>query len=77
MGIRPHLVAIIGVDNLRVDGKGKIVDGRATKFAAFWSTQECDDLFWAEIPHYTTEALKDFEFCFEFYLEVKLKTNIA
>ncbi len=33
--------------------------------AEFWGTQEYDNLFWSEIPHYTTEALKDLE-CMDF-----------
>ena len=64
MGLRPHLVAIIGVDNLRVLN-GKIIDDRAKKLAEFRGTQEYDDLFWSEIPHYTTAALKDLE-CMDF-----------
>jgi hypothetical protein len=65
MGIRPHLTTIIGVDNLQVDNNGKITDVRAKKFANLYRTQQFDDLFWKEIPHYTIEEIKDLE-CMDF-----------
>lgn len=60
MGIRPHLITIIGVDNLQIDSNGKLTDARVS---SFYGTQ--DDLFWSEIPHYTIEEIKDLE-CMDF-----------
>ncbi len=61
MGIRPHLYAIIGVDNLHTDDNdGSIIDARS-KVANFYRTEEFEDLYWSEIPHYTHDFLNHFQ----------------
>jgi len=53
------------VANLQVDDNGKLTDARAKQFSSFYGTQQFDDLFCSEIPHYTIEEIKDLE-CMDF-----------
>lgn len=63
MGIRPHLEAIIGVNDLTVI-KGQLVDPRAYRFTEM-SPDNINDFMHEEIKHYTVSEFRDFE-CMNF-----------